>query len=92
MLSFVCLYVLSLYISWFYIILYLSFTELLQFLYFTLNVTSLSVVFQMTISQLKAELEKGPQEAAVYTQQIHQLQSNLNNLQQQSQVCKRYEI
>uniref|UniRef100_A0A8C4IAV1 Early endosome antigen 1 n=1 Tax=Dicentrarchus labrax TaxID=13489 RepID=A0A8C4IAV1_DICLA len=40
---------------------------------------------EMTISQLKAELEKGPQEAAVYTQQIHQLQSNLNNLQQQSQ-------
>lgn len=40
----------------------------------------------MTISQLKAELEKGPQEAAVYTQQIHELQSNLNNLQQQSQV------
>uniref|UniRef100_A0A667ZMU5 Early endosome antigen 1 n=1 Tax=Myripristis murdjan TaxID=586833 RepID=A0A667ZMU5_9TELE len=40
---------------------------------------------EMTISQLKAELEKGPQEAAVYTQQIHQLQGNLNNLQQQSQ-------
>lgn len=40
----------------------------------------------MTISQLKAELEKGPQEAAVYTQQIHQLQSNLNQLQQQCQV------
>lgn len=46
----------------------------------------LSLVFQLTISQLKAELEKGPQEAAVYTQQIHELQSNLNNLQQQSQV------
>uniref|UniRef100_A0A7N9AMV8 Early endosome antigen 1 n=1 Tax=Mastacembelus armatus TaxID=205130 RepID=A0A7N9AMV8_9TELE len=29
---------------------------------------------EMTISQLKAELEKGPQEVAVYTQQIHQLQ------------------
>uniref|UniRef100_A0A8C8MB57 Early endosome antigen 1 n=1 Tax=Oncorhynchus tshawytscha TaxID=74940 RepID=A0A8C8MB57_ONCTS len=41
---------------------------------------------EMTISQLKAELEKGPQEAAVYTQQIHQLQSSLNNLQQQSQM------
>uniref|UniRef100_A0A8D0DEE1 Early endosome antigen 1 n=1 Tax=Sander lucioperca TaxID=283035 RepID=A0A8D0DEE1_SANLU len=27
---------------------------------------------EMTIYQLKAELEKGPQEAAVYTQQIHQ--------------------
>lgn len=40
----------------------------------------------MTISQLKAELEKGPQEAAVYTQQIHELKSNLLNLQQQSQV------
>uniref|UniRef100_A0A4W6E8L6 Early endosome antigen 1 n=1 Tax=Lates calcarifer TaxID=8187 RepID=A0A4W6E8L6_LATCA len=40
---------------------------------------------EMTISQLKAELEKGPQEAAVYTQQIHELQSNLNNLQQLSQ-------
>lgn len=40
----------------------------------------------MTVSQLKAELEKGPQEAAVYTQQIHQLQSTLNNVQQQSQV------
>lgn len=48
--------------------------------------TCLSVVLQITISQLKAELEKGPQEAAVYTQQIHQLQSNLNNLQQESQV------
>lgn len=41
----------------------------------------------MTISQLKAELEKGPQEAAVYTQEIHQLQSNVNNLQQQSTVA-----
>uniref|UniRef100_A0A8B9JW77 Early endosome antigen 1 n=1 Tax=Astyanax mexicanus TaxID=7994 RepID=A0A8B9JW77_ASTMX len=41
---------------------------------------------ETTIAQLKAELEKGPQEAAVYTQQIHQLQSNLNNLQQQSQL------
>uniref|UniRef100_A0A674EY72 Early endosome antigen 1 n=1 Tax=Salmo trutta TaxID=8032 RepID=A0A674EY72_SALTR len=41
---------------------------------------------EKTISQLKAELEKGPQEAAVYTQQIHQLQSSLNNLQQQSQL------
>lgn len=41
---------------------------------------------QVTISQLKAELEKGPQEAAVYTQQIHELRSNLNNLQQQHQV------
>uniref|UniRef100_A0A4W5K3W3 Early endosome antigen 1 n=1 Tax=Hucho hucho TaxID=62062 RepID=A0A4W5K3W3_9TELE len=41
---------------------------------------------EMTISQLKAELEKGPQEAAVYTEQIHQLQSSLNNLQQQSQM------
>lgn len=50
------------------------------------SVTHLSIALQMTISQLKAELEKGPQEAAVYTQQIHQLQSNLNNLQQQSQV------
>uniref|UniRef100_A0A8C5FPE9 Early endosome antigen 1 n=1 Tax=Gadus morhua TaxID=8049 RepID=A0A8C5FPE9_GADMO len=39
----------------------------------------------ITISQLKAELEKGPQEAAVYTQQIHQLQSTVNSLQQQSQ-------
>uniref|UniRef100_A0A4W5LUC2 Early endosome antigen 1 n=1 Tax=Hucho hucho TaxID=62062 RepID=A0A4W5LUC2_9TELE len=41
---------------------------------------------EKTISQLKAELEKGPQEAAVYTQQIHQLQSSLNNLQQQNQM------
>uniref|UniRef100_A0A8C8DXB7 Early endosome antigen 1 n=1 Tax=Oryzias sinensis TaxID=183150 RepID=A0A8C8DXB7_9TELE len=40
---------------------------------------------EVTISQLKAELEKGPQEAAVYTQQIHHLQSNLNHLQQQCQ-------
>ncbi|MEQ2194787.1 hypothetical protein XENOCAPTIV_003023, partial [Xenoophorus captivus] len=40
---------------------------------------------EMTISQLKAELEKGPQEAAVYTQQIHELQGNLNNLLQQCQ-------
>lgn len=51
------------------------------------------LLFQMTISQLKAELEKGPQEAAVYTQQIHQLQSNLNNVQQQSQVmCTPLEV
>uniref|UniRef100_A0A665XAN8 Early endosome antigen 1 n=1 Tax=Echeneis naucrates TaxID=173247 RepID=A0A665XAN8_ECHNA len=40
---------------------------------------------EMTISQLKEELEKGPQEAAVYTQQIHELQSNLNNLQHLSE-------
>lgn len=40
----------------------------------------------MTISQLKAELEKGPQEVAVYTKEIHELNSSLNNLQQQSQV------
>lgn len=44
---------------------------------------------QTTICHLKAELEKGPQEAAVYTQQIHQLQSNLDNLHQQSQVNTR---
>lgn len=50
------------------------------------SLSYLSDVLQMTISQLKAELEKGPQEAAVYTQQIHELQSNLNNLQQLSQV------
>lgn len=50
------------------------------------SVTCLTVVLQVTVSQLKAELEKGPQEAAVYTQQIHQLRSDLNNLQQQSQV------
>lgn len=50
------------------------------------SVTCLNVVLQMTVSQLKAELEKGPQEAAVYTQQIHHLRSDLNNLQQQSQV------
>ena len=50
------------------------------------SVTCLNVVLQTTVSQLKAELEKGPQEAAVYTQQIHQLRSDLNNLQQQSQV------
>uniref|UniRef100_A0A673X225 Early endosome antigen 1 n=1 Tax=Salmo trutta TaxID=8032 RepID=A0A673X225_SALTR len=47
---------------------------------------SVHTTSEMTISQLKAELEKGPQEAAVYTQQIHQLQSSLNNLQQQSQM------
>lgn len=40
----------------------------------------------MTISQLKAELEKGPQEVAVYTKEIHELKSSLNSLQQQSQV------
>uniref|UniRef100_A0A8C9W3S1 Early endosome antigen 1 n=1 Tax=Scleropages formosus TaxID=113540 RepID=A0A8C9W3S1_SCLFO len=37
---------------------------------------------EATISQLRAELQRGPQEAAVYTQQIHQLQ-------QQSQVLKK---
>lgn len=47
-------------------------------------------MLQKTISQLKAELEKGPQEAAVYTQQIHELQSNVNNLQQQNQVTHTY--
>uniref|UniRef100_A0A672JD84 Early endosome antigen 1 n=1 Tax=Salarias fasciatus TaxID=181472 RepID=A0A672JD84_SALFA len=46
---------------------------------------------EMTISQLKAELEKGPQEAAVYTQQIHQLQSSLNNLQHLSEKLARKE-
>lgn len=40
----------------------------------------------MTISQLKAELEKGPQEVAVYTKEIHELKSSLNSLQQQTQV------
>lgn len=49
-------------------------------------VSHLFACLQKTVTQLKAELEKGPQEAAVYTQQIHQLQSSLNNLQQQSQV------
>lgn len=67
------------------------FTVVLQFFECALNglqksVTCASIVLQMTIYQLKAELEKGPQEAAVYTQQIHQLQSSLNNLQQESQV------
>lgn len=46
----------------------------------------LDLILQKTVSQLKAELEKGPQETAVYTQQIHELQSSLNNLQQQNQV------
>uniref|UniRef100_A0A8D3DFE0 Early endosome antigen 1 n=1 Tax=Scophthalmus maximus TaxID=52904 RepID=A0A8D3DFE0_SCOMX len=46
---------------------------------------------EMTISQLKAELEKGPQEAAVYTQEIHQLQSNLNNMQHLSEKLARKE-
>lgn len=62
---------------------------MLQFFQFPLNGLQKECnvcTLQMTISQLEAELEKGPQEAAVYTQQIHQLQSNLNNLQQQSQV------
>lgn len=40
----------------------------------------------MTISQLKAELENGPQEVAVYAKEIHELKSSLNSLQQQSQV------
>ncbi|KAJ8372384.1 hypothetical protein AAFF_G00290170 [Aldrovandia affinis] len=35
---------------------------------------------EMTVSQLKAELEKGPQEAAVYTQEIHQLQQHSQGL------------
>lgn len=47
---------------------------------------NVSLLFQMTISQLKAELEKGPQEVAVYTKEIHELKSSLNSLQQQSQV------
>lgn len=47
-----------------------------------------SVLLQMTIVQLKAELEKGPQEVAVYTKEIHELKSSLNSLQQQSQVTQ----
>lgn len=47
-----------------------------------------SVLLQMTIAQLKAELEKGPQEVAVYTKEIHELKSSLNSLQQQSQVTQ----
>lgn len=43
----------------------------------------------MTIAQLKAELEKGPQEVAVYTKEIHELKSSLNSLQQKSQVTQR---
>lgn len=43
----------------------------------------------MTIAQLRAELEKGPQEVAVYTKEIHELKSSLNSLQQQSQVAQR---
>lgn len=42
----------------------------------------------MTIAQLKAELDKGPQEVAVYTKEIHELKSSLNSLQQQSQVTQ----
>lgn len=42
----------------------------------------------MTIAQLRAELEKGPQEVAVYTKEIHELKSSLNSLQQQSQVTQ----
>uniref|UniRef100_A0A8C9VKZ0 Early endosome antigen 1 n=1 Tax=Scleropages formosus TaxID=113540 RepID=A0A8C9VKZ0_SCLFO len=35
---------------------------------------------EATISQLRAELQRGPQEAAVYTQQIHQLQQQSQSL------------
>lgn len=61
-------------------------TSLIPLLLLSLPWSSCVAVLQVTISQLKAELEKGPQEAAVYTQQIHQLQSSVNTLQQQSQV------
>lgn len=57
----------------------------LHILYFS----NVSVLLQMTIAQLKAELEKGPQEVAVYTKEIHELRSSLNSLQQQSQVTHR---
>lgn len=57
---------------------------LVFFLYFS----NVSVVLQMTIAQLKAELDKGPQEVAVYTKEIHELKSSLNSLQQQSQVTQ----
>lgn len=46
------------------------------------------LMLQVTIGQLKAELEKGPQEVAVYTKEIHELKSSLNSLQQQSQVAQ----
>lgn len=49
-------------------------------------------LLQMTIAQLKSELEKGPQEVAVYTKEIHELKSSLNSLQQQSQVTAHSQI
>lgn len=42
--------------------------------------------FQATINQLKAELAKGPQEVAVYVQELQKLQSSVEELEQMNQV------
>lgn len=42
--------------------------------------------FQATINQLRAELAKGPQEVAVYVQELQKLQSLVKELEQKNQV------
>lgn len=42
--------------------------------------------FQATINQLRAELAKGPQEVAVYVQELQKLQSSVKELEQRNQV------
>lgn len=41
---------------------------------------------QATINQLRAELAKGPQEVAVYVQELQKLQSSVKELEQKNQV------
>lgn len=42
--------------------------------------------FQATINQLRAELAKGPQEVAVYVQELQKLQNSVKELEQKNQV------
>lgn len=42
--------------------------------------------FQATINQLRTELAKGPQEVAVYVQEIQKLKGSINELTQKNQV------
>lgn len=42
--------------------------------------------FKATINQLRAELAKGPQEVAVYVQELQKLKMSVNELTQKNQV------
>lgn len=44
---------------------------------------------QATINQLRAELAKGPQEVAVYVQELQKLQSSVKELEQKNRVRMR---